>query len=625
MDKQEHALAQLRHVLANAPVTAYFDPEKTSEISVDASPVGLGAILAQIDPTTKVKRIIAYASRSLTTTEQRYSQTEREALAVVWACEHFHLYIYGKPVNVYTDHKPLVAIYGNANSKPPARIERWALRLQPYQTTVHYRKGEENPADYMSRHPSSHTEPCSRQEKVAEEYINYIATTSTPTALTLSMIAEATGRDPTLRAVIDAVQSGKWHELAKHPKVDTDTFHTYERLKDELTVGTTTQVVIRGTKLVIPNKLQRRVVDLAHEGHQGITKTKSLLREKVWFPGINKMVEERVKSCLACQVATPEAAREPLQMSTLPDQAWDEISVDFAELSTGDYLLVVSDDYSRYPIVEVIRSVAAQTVIPKLQHIFSQFGIPGILKSDNGPPFNSEAFATFAANLGFTHRKITPYWPRANGEVERFMRTVKKIVKIALTQQKPWREELTNFLRNFRATPHSSTGKAPATAFFNRQLRTKLPDVHTNARDPAGIQETDQKAKRKMKKYADSKAYVKPSRVRPGDTVVLKRDPSHRKSETPYEPKPYKVISCKGSMVTATRGEKTVTRNSSFFKLVRQKDEPTEGDSTDGEHDNLEDTDGEPDNIAQAEEQQQEPHRYPQRVRAPPRHLADYA
>ena len=135
----------------------------------------------------------------------------------------------------------------------------------------------------------------------------------------------------------------------------------------------------------------------------------------------------------------------------------------------------------------------------------------------------------------------------------------------------------------------------------------------------------NQKAKRKMKKYADSKAYVKPSRVRPGDTVVLKRDPSHRKSETPYEPKPYKVVSCKGSMVTATRGEKTVTRNSSFFKLVRQQDEPTECNSTDGEYDNLEDTDGEPDNIAQAEEQPQEPHHYPQRVRAPPRHLADYA
>ncbi len=337
------------------------------------------------------------------------------------------------------------------------------------------------------------------------------------------------------------------------------------------------------------------------------------------------MVEERVKSCLACQVATPEAAREPLQMSPLPDQAWDEISVDFAELSTGDYLSVLSDDYSRYPIVEVIRSVAAQTVIPKLQHIFSQFGIPGVLKSDNGPPFNSEAFATFATNLGFTHRKITPYWPRANGEVERFMRTVKKIVKIALAQHKPWREELTNFLRSFRATPHSSTGKAPATAFFNRQLRTKLPEVHTDVRDPAKIQETDQNAKGKMKQYADSKAYVRPSGIQRGDTVVLKRDPSYQKSQTPYEPKPYKVISCKGSMITASQGEKTVTRNSSFFKLVRQKEGPAEDSPTDEDYDDLEDADGEPENAAQPEEQPQELYRYPQRVRVPPRHLADYA
>ncbi len=175
-----------------------------------------------------------------------------------------------------------------------------------------------NPADYMSRHPSTDAEPCSRQEKVAEEYVNYIATTSTPTALILSMVAETTGRDPTLPAVMDAVRSARWYNVAKHPTVDPDTFRTYERLKDELTFGTTTQVIIRGTKLVIP-KEQRRVVDLAHEGHQGITKTKALLPEMVWFPGINKVVEERVKSCLACQVATPEAAREPLQMSPLPD------------------------------------------------------------------------------------------------------------------------------------------------------------------------------------------------------------------------------------------------------------------------------------------------------------------
>ena len=99
-DKHDNALAQLKHALVNAPVTAYFDLDKTTELSVDASPVGQGAILAQVNPTTGGTNVIAYASRSLTNTEQRYSQTEREALAVVWACEHFHLYIYGKPTDI---------------------------------------------------------------------------------------------------------------------------------------------------------------------------------------------------------------------------------------------------------------------------------------------------------------------------------------------------------------------------------------------------------------------------------------------------------------------------------------------------------------------------------------------
>lgn len=622
--KHGKALTHLKHALANAPVTAYFDPDKDTELTVDASPVGLGAILAQVDPATGDKHIIVYASRSLTSVEQRYSQTEREALAVVWACEHFHLYIYGKPVNIYTDHKPLETIYGSSKSKPPARIERWALRLQPYQATVRYRKGEDNPADYMSRHPARHTQPVSRQEKVAEEYVNYIAATSAPKALTLSQIAEATARDPTLQAVMEAVRTNKWHTKSKHPKVDSSTYNNYEHVKGELTIGTTIQIILRGTKLVIPTELQKRVVDLAHEGHQGITKTKALLREKVWFPGINQIVEERVKSCLACQAATPETKREPLQMSPLPDKAWQEVSIDFAELSTGDYLLVISDDYSRYPVVEILRSLTARTVIPKLDKVFSEFGIPEIVKSDNGPPFNSNAFETFANDLGFIHRKITPLWPRANGEVERFMRTVKKIVKIALTEQKPWREELSTFLRNYRATPHSTTGKAPATALFNRPVRIKLPEVQTTPHDQADIKWKDAQAKGKMKEYADRKAYVKPSNIRPGDTVLVKRDRSYKKSQTPYEPQPYIVTSCKGSMVTARHGDRTVTRNSSFFKPVQLEDIPHMDEFTDYS----DDEEDEPANHNEGQPLQPQllpmPRRYPRRDRNPPAHLKDY-
>lgn len=123
---------------------SYYDQNKSTEVVVDASPVGLGAILSQEG------KIVAYASRSLTQVEQRYSQTEREALAIVWSCEHFHLYIYGSRFTLVTDHKPLESIFNNPKSKPPARIERWRLRLQAYDFHVKYKKGADNPADYMS-------------------------------------------------------------------------------------------------------------------------------------------------------------------------------------------------------------------------------------------------------------------------------------------------------------------------------------------------------------------------------------------------------------------------------------------------------------------------------------------
>ena len=98
--------------------------------SADEISVGVGAVHHDKDGHS---RVIAYASRALTDVESRYSQIEREALAVTWRCLHFHLYIYGRPFTIVTDHKPLVSILGNPNSKPPLRIERWALKLQQYE------------------------------------------------------------------------------------------------------------------------------------------------------------------------------------------------------------------------------------------------------------------------------------------------------------------------------------------------------------------------------------------------------------------------------------------------------------------------------------------------------------
>ena len=121
---------------------------------------------------------------------------------------------------------------------------------------------------------------------------------------------------------------------------------------------------------MIPTELQNKTVDIAHEGHLGIVKTKALMREKVWFPSMDKLVETKVTSCLACQTATPVMNREPLKMSTLPDRPCEEMSVDFA-LVDGEILLLVIDDYSRFPFVEPVASEAASAVIPKLDKIFN--------------------------------------------------------------------------------------------------------------------------------------------------------------------------------------------------------------------------------------------------------------
>lgn len=161
-------------------------------------------------------------------------------------------------------------------------------------------------------------------------------------------------------------------------------------------------------------------------------------------------------------------------------------------------------------------------MIPVIDKVFSEFGIPHTLKTDNGPPFNSKEFSDFAKSLGFVHRKITPYWPRANAETERFMRTVKKVAKTALVERKSWKQEIFKFLRNYRASPHCTTGSAPATVLFGRPLRTKLPELSV-PEEATDMRQRDCLMKEKMKDYADNKSYVKPSNLREGDSVIVRQ------------------------------------------------------------------------------------------------------
>ncbi|GFN74628.1 transposon ty3-g Gag-Pol polyprotein [Plakobranchus ocellatus] len=291
-----------------------------------------------------------------------------------------------------------------------------------------------------------------------------------------------------------------------------------------------------------------------------------MLREKVWFKNIHTAVEQAVKNCFACQVATPTTTREPLQMSDLPQEPWSKLSADFGHLPDGTYLLVVTDEYSRYVVVDTIKSTSARAVIPRFDKIFAEFGIPDELKTDNGPPFNGIDFKTYLEHMGIKHRKITPRWPQANAETDRFMRTIKKTIKAAQVKHKNWKQEMFKFLLAYRTTKHSSTDLAPANVLFNRVVKNKLFAAPIQT-DPINtcIRCNDAAAKAKMKHYADCKSYIKRSDIQIGESVLVKQSDT-TKPTTPYEPIPYMVSNKKESMITAKRHNKSITRNSSFFK-----------------------------------------------------------
>ena len=479
---------------------------------------------------------------------------------MVWGIEHFHLYLYGSSFQVITDHKPLETIFNNPTCKATARLERLQLRPQPYKTKIIYKPGADNPADYMSRHPDPKQSQNPSHLSRVDAYINFVTTNAVPPAVTLQEVKDATAADETLQSLARVITNQRWHEVGKDVS-------QYQQIKQELSISN--GIILRGTRIIVPEKLQSRMVMLTHTGQQGIIKTKRFLRDSVWFPGIDKKVEELVKGWVPCQATNhdPKPASEPLQMSPLPQGPWQELSMDFCSpFPNGDYLLVVTDDFSWFPEVEILRSTSAKVVIPYLDNIFARQGIPEMVRTDNGPPFNSKSFQMFATQLGFRHRRITPVWPRANGEAERFMKTLEKAVRTAVIQGKNWRQELFTFLRQYRATPHSTTGKSPSELLNGRRLKSTLPRVQYDQASPE-IRQTDAKSKEKMKEYADKRSHAKSTDLKIGDKVLIKQ-PKKDKMSTPFKPKPLEIKDKKGNMITAQNEEHTVTRNASFFKKL---------------------------------------------------------
>ena len=577
-EEQERSFNSIKELLTSAKVLAYFDPHKQTELITDASPFGLSAILLQKSPGMDDRRVVAYASRSLSDVETRYSQTEKEALAIVWAIERLHLYLFGKRFTLITDCKPIQLIFGNPKSRPPARIERWNLRLQCYDFDIIHIEGNHNPSDFLSRHSANKDETT--HSKMAEEYVNFLSAAAVPKAMTLEEIKKATSEDITLQHLADIIRQQSWNSIDTRPQdfegADLMELKRFRNVKRDLTVNNQSNVILRNGLIVVPTSLRHKAVSIAHQGHQGLVKTKKLLREKIWFPGLDAMAKDMIDSCLACQANGPENNPDPLQMSPLPPTPWHTVNMDFCgPFPMGEYLFVIIDAYSRFPEVEIVSSTSAATVIPKLNRVFSVHGMPYIVRSDNGPPFNSEAIKQYMVDNGIEHRKVTPLWPQANSEAESFMRPLTKAIRSANVEGKLWKKHLYEFLLNYRTTPHTTTGFSPAELLFNRKVRNKLPHMaNENSRKKtyieATVQTNDDKAKEKMKQHADRRSRAKPAELTIGDKVLVKQRKSN-KLTTRFDPNPFMVVRLKGTMVTASRNGKYITRNISHFKKFNQQ------------------------------------------------------
>ena len=294
--KQENeAFRKIQGNISSEKTMAFFDSSKPIILRTEASfNEGLSAALLQ--KTDSGIQPVHFISRRMTETEKRYSQTEKDALAIKWAKEGLRIYLLGAPrFRIVTAHKPLIPLFNKVKAKVPPRIERWIMEMQDVDYELVYEPGKDeiDPLDFLSRHPLPETGD-DKTEKIIRWNVNE------EHAVVVTRIREETQKDEVKRRLAKRIVKGDWEKY----KRDKDLEH-YLHVKQELSVAEGLMFRERRILIVLPPALQRKVVKLGHsQGHLGKTKTKQVLREKYWFPLMNSMIDTAIDQCYECQVAT---------------------------------------------------------------------------------------------------------------------------------------------------------------------------------------------------------------------------------------------------------------------------------------------------------------------------------
>lgn len=497
--EHQKALKTIQDILASEPVLSFFDINTPVEIQVDASSHGLGACLMQTN------HPISYASRSLTNSEKHYAQIEKELLAIVYACEKFNQYVYGQPVFIKSDHKPLEAIIKKPISSTPPRVQRFLVRLMKYDVRIQFIPGKYlYIADTLSRaHSSSILENSDlHDESVVMIHTVYSNLSATPEKL--DEIKKATEEDEILQLVKECIING-WP--INKQKVPTKIVK-YWQIRNDLHI--IEGLVLKNDQIVIPTKLRNYILEKLHSSHLGIEKTIARARKTVYWPGMTNAIKEKILKCIICLKYRNKNQKQPLLPHEVPNLPWQNIGSDLFEYEGKTYLLVI-DYYSKFIETCRLGDKHASSVISALKSIFVTHGIPRKFMADN-VPYNSTEFKNFARDYNFIFTSSSPRYPQSNGLSEMGVKIVKRILKKC--------KDPCLGLLEYHNTPITGMSYSPSQLLMNRSTRSIIPVYHATLEPSVPIDARNEIIKQKdRQKYYYDRTSKKLPLIEAGETI----------------------------------------------------------------------------------------------------------
>jgi transposase InsO family protein len=444
----------LRSALTSDSLLCYPNFDKPFILATDASNMALGAVLSQ--EINGEVRPISYASRALNKHEVNYSTTELECLALVWATKFYRCYLYNSkhPWIAITDHASLQWL---KNLKDPtSKLSRWALTLSAYDYVIQHRPGRLHAnADAMSRIPqlaaSAQYLPVWDRDRIKSE-----------------QMSDAVLK-PIITSLLDDSQEGDGFSL------DDDGLLYKMRSS---THGSDPLV------LVVPNSMRNKVMTTYHSlpmaGHQGYAKTLELIRSMFFWSKMSRDIKTFCEQCMSCQLhkKSPHVRKAPLERIPIPPFPFAQVSCDVVGPITPSskgyrYILTFQDTLSRYIEIFPIRDQKATTIAKKLvTGVIVRHGAPRVLLSDMGSSLLSQVMKETCSLLKIKKIQTTPYYPQANGKIERMHRSLKQILSHFISADyRDWPEWLPYIRMAYHSTIHAALkGYTPNQLVFGREI-----------------------------------------------------------------------------------------------------------------------------------------------------------